>query len=106
MTSFNVVSASLSGYHAIAATLVYVTPHLYMYVQQGAHVNLDALRAAADRFERSTLAKDTATFGTQWTPGPDADQHITVLHALNLFPYLVAGIVCLRLEARSRPAVS
>ena len=28
-----------------------------------------------------------------------------VLHALNLFPYLVAGIVCLRLEARARPAV-
>jgi uncharacterized membrane protein YbhN (UPF0104 family) len=27
-----------------------------------------------------------------------------VLHALNLFPYLVAGIVCLRLEARSGPA--
>jgi hypothetical protein len=33
-------------------------------------------------------------------PKSDALSVALVLHALNLFPYLVAGIVCLRLEAR------
>jgi uncharacterized membrane protein YbhN (UPF0104 family) len=40
-------------------------------------------------------------------PKPDALSAGLVLHALNLFPYLVAGVVCLRLEAagrRSAPA--
>ena len=35
-------------------------------------------------------------------PKADALSAALVLHALNLFPYLVAGIVCLRLEARQR----
>jgi glycosyltransferase 2 family protein len=35
-------------------------------------------------------------------PKSDGLSVALVLHALNLFPYLVAGIVCLRLEARSR----
>jgi uncharacterized membrane protein YbhN (UPF0104 family) len=33
-------------------------------------------------------------------PKSEALSVALVLHALNLFPYLVAGIVCLRLEAR------
>ncbi len=35
-------------------------------------------------------------------PKPDALSAGIVLHALNLFPYLVAGAVCLRLEAAGR----
>jgi uncharacterized membrane protein YbhN (UPF0104 family) len=35
-------------------------------------------------------------------PKADALSAALVIHALNLFPYLVAGIVCLRLEARDR----
>jgi glycosyltransferase 2 family protein len=38
-------------------------------------------------------------------PKSEALSAALVLHAVNLFPYLVAGIVCLRLEARSRAAV-
>ena len=33
---------------------------------------------------------------------PDALSAALVIHALNLFPYLAAGIVCLRLEASGR----
>jgi len=35
-------------------------------------------------------------------PKSDAFSAALVIHALNLFPYLAAGIVCLRLEARER----
>jgi glycosyltransferase 2 family protein len=35
-------------------------------------------------------------------PKSEALSVALVLHALNLFPYLAAGVVCLRLEARSR----
>jgi uncharacterized membrane protein YbhN (UPF0104 family) len=39
-------------------------------------------------------------------PKSEALSIALVLHAVNLFPYLAAGIVCLRLEARSRPAAA
>ena len=35
-------------------------------------------------------------------PKADAFSAALMIHALNLFPYLAAGIVCLRLEARER----
>ena len=84
--SFYVINPGPSGYHQISATLVYETAHLYMYVQQGASADPQAIRASADRFESATYPKDRATFGSQWATGPDDDPHITVLTATNLGP--------------------
>ncbi len=84
VTSFYVVNASQTGYHQIQAQLVYETPHLYMYVQRGASVDLAAIKASADTFEYATFARDRLYFGEPWMPGPDADPHITVLNATGL----------------------
>lgn len=86
VTQFYVVNASQSGYHQITAMLVYETPHLYVYVQQGAPVDIQALKASADHFENSTYATDRGYYGYQWPTGPDDDPHITLLNALNLGP--------------------
>jgi hypothetical protein len=79
VTNFNQI-----GYHQIQATLVYVTPHLYMYLASDSEADLAALKTAADNFERHTYDTDRRYYGQQWAPGPDDDQHITVLHVARL----------------------
>jgi hypothetical protein len=86
VTSFWVVNSSQTGYHQIQATLIYETPHVYMYLQNGANADTSALRAEADTFEQSTYPRDRSFFGEEWSPGPDDDQHITVLNATDLGP--------------------
>ncbi|HZC06007.1 MAG TPA: hypothetical protein VE338_10225 [Ktedonobacterales bacterium] len=83
---FWVINPSQSGYHQISARLDYVTPHLYVYVQDGATVNYLALKASADRFEAQTYPSDRAAFGEQWNLGPDHQSRITLLNAVNLGP--------------------
>lgn len=68
----------------IIAKLVYITPHVYDYVQDGTTLDLSALKASADRFESSLLVTDHRYFGTEWTPGIDDDPHITLLNATAL----------------------
>lgn len=83
---FWVINANQSGYHQITARLDYVTPHLYVYVQDGATVDYLALKRSADRFESATYDRDRAAFGDQWNLGPDHQPRITLLNALNLGP--------------------
>ncbi|HLL80974.1 MAG TPA: hypothetical protein VKT25_15800 [Ktedonobacteraceae bacterium] len=71
-------------YSRIRARLVYVTPHVYMYVEDGQQVNLPALEASANLFENSTYSTDRNTYGSEWTPGIDDDVHLTILNALGL----------------------
>src|SRR5258705_13833139 len=82
IASFNIVNATQSGYHTIAARLVYVTAHVYMY----AAVSDAALRASADRFEGATYPRNRAYYGEPWAAGPDDDPHITVLSSPEI-PY-------------------
>jgi immune inhibitor A len=63
----------------ITATLTYVTPHTYFWVEDGVKVNLSKLKAAADRFENKTYPTDREFFGSEWTPGIDADPHLSLL---------------------------
>ncbi len=87
--TFWVVNPDQSGgYHQIHARLTVVTPHLYMYVEDGANVSEAAIAASARIFETKTYPTDRKYFGTQWFPGPDDDPHITVLNARYLGQYL------------------
>lgn len=71
-------------YSRIQAKLVYITPHVYMYVEDGQQVDLAALQASADLFERSTYPTDRNTYGSEWSPGIDDDVHLTILNAVGL----------------------
>ncbi|HEY7984404.1 MAG TPA: hypothetical protein VID73_09560 [Ktedonobacterales bacterium] len=81
---FWVTNPDQNGYHQVRAQLVYVTAHLYMYVVDGASYSLTGLRRSADLFERQSFPTDESTYGPHWSPGVDADPHITVLNATNL----------------------
>jgi hypothetical protein len=63
----------------ITATLIYVTPHTYFWVEDGVKVNQGRLKAAADRFENKTYPTDREFFGSEWSPGVDSDVHLSLL---------------------------
>ena len=84
--SFWVINASQSGYHRIHARLDYVTPLLYVYVQDGVNVDGLALKNAADQFEATIYDADRAAFGQQWSLGPNHDAHLTLLNTTGLGP--------------------
>jgi hypothetical protein len=87
-TAFWTYDADNNSENQVMAQLVYVTPHLYMYVQDGSNVDVTAIKASADRFESQILPTDERTYGTHWSPGVDDDPHITVLNATGLGKYI------------------
>ncbi len=74
----------------ITAELLYVTPHLYMWVEEGVKLNQADLEKSAKRFEEKTYPTNREFFGSEWTPGVDNDIHLSILHARNLGKH-VAG---------------
>jgi immune inhibitor A len=63
----------------ITATLTYLTPHTYIWVEDGVKMNKSDLTKAADRFETKTYPTDREFYGSEWTPGVDDDVHLDLL---------------------------
>jgi immune inhibitor A len=68
------------NHFSVTATLQYKTAHAYFYVEDGLSVDLGRLRQSADNFESKILPTDRRYFGEAWAPGPDGDEHLTVLN--------------------------
>jgi hypothetical protein len=62
------------------ATLRYITPHLYMWVEDGYDVDQDSLIRSAERFENETYPTNRHFFGSEWTPGVDNDPHVNIFN--------------------------
>ncbi len=62
----------------VEATLKYITPHSYWWIQDGFNINADALARSAERFENETYPTNRAFFGSEWSPGVDGDEHIHI----------------------------
>ncbi len=60
------------------ATLQYITPHTYWWVQNGYTVDANSLRQSAERFETETYPTNREFFGSEWTPGVDNDVHLSI----------------------------
>jgi immune inhibitor A len=65
----------------ITATLRIVTEHAKWWVQDDANVDVNALRTNATFFETNTYPTNRAAFGSEWSPGVDADPRINVMIA-------------------------
>jgi len=65
----------------VTATLEYVTPHVYFWVQDGIDYDDGELKALADTFEQKIYPTDREFFGSEWSPGIDGDVHIYILYA-------------------------
>ncbi len=67
-------------YFRVWATLRYITPHLYVWVQDGYKVSQDDLIRSAERFENEIYPTNRHFFGSEWTPGVDNDPHISIFN--------------------------
>jgi immune inhibitor A len=68
-------------YLEIEASLRYVTPHLYMWVEEGLSFDQEGIEATAHKFEEQIYPTTRRYFGSEWSPGVDNDVHIHVLNA-------------------------
>lgn len=80
--SFWITNLETQHLSRIQAKLVYVTAHVYMYLEDGRQVSsMAALQSSADLFETKLYPTDRADFGSEWSPGIDDDVHLTILNA-------------------------
>lgn len=82
--TFWVANTDTHVHRQVEAVLEVETAHVQMWVERGARVDLEGLRASAERFEAHTYPQCREVFGSEWTPGVDGDPHLLVLHAHDL----------------------
>ena len=68
----------------VSATLRYVTDHVYFWVANGVKINQNDLKKLVDTFETEIYPTNRAFFGSEWTPGVDADPHLYILYTRGL----------------------
>ncbi len=68
----------------VQATLRYVTPHAYWWIQNGVSYRASDLSQLADTFENKIYPTDREFFGSEWSPGIDGDVHLYILYARGL----------------------
>lgn len=80
-SSFWVLNLGSAQSFQISATLLYVGPHLYMWVQDEVGVAQESLERSARTFEERLYPTVRRYFGSEWSPGVDNDARLTVLNA-------------------------
>jgi immune inhibitor A len=88
--SFWVHNLDTKTNNRVQATLRYVTPHMYLWVEDGVNYNERELKALAEEFEYRIYPTTREFFGEEWSPGIDGDEHIYILYARGL-GFSVAG---------------
>ena len=68
----------------VSATLQYITPHVYFWVQDGLPYIHTEMKALADEFESKIYPTNREFFGEEWSPGIDGDEHIYILYTRGL----------------------
>lgn len=68
----------------VNATLRYVTPHSYFWIEDGVSYDETELKDLAETFENHIYPTDREFFGSEWTPGVDGDVHLYILYARGL----------------------
>lgn len=79
--TFWVMNVETTQQFEVQATLQYVTPHLYFWIQDGVRFNQGDVQRIAETFENETYPTNRTFFGSEWTPGVDNDPHLYVLYA-------------------------
>ena len=64
----------------VSATLKYITPHVFFWIEDGASYDEADLKKLADTFESDIYPTDREFFGSELSPGIDGDPHIYILY--------------------------
>jgi hypothetical protein len=65
----------------VTATLRIMTDHAKWWIENGVTIDLAAVQTTATTFETKIYPADRAAYGSEWTPGIDADPRIDILVA-------------------------
>ena len=68
----------------VQATLRYITDHAYFWVEDDVRYNPDSMKALMETFENKIYPTNHNFFGSEWSPGVDADPRIFILYASDL----------------------
>lgn len=82
--TFWALSEDTNSYFLVQATLRYVTPHSYFWVDDSVSFNQQQVKNLMDAFENKIYPTDRQFFGSEWTPGVDDDPHIYILYTNGL----------------------
>jgi immune inhibitor A len=81
---FWVLDVDKNIYNHINAKLVYQTPHVYFWVEDDMDFLLSDLKYLVNDFENNIYPNNRNIFGSEWLPGVDNDEHLTILYAHHL----------------------
>jgi hypothetical protein len=82
--TFWISNSDTAEHSQINATLRYVTPHSYFWVEEGTPVDEGDMKALMDTFEEKIYPTDREFFGSEANPGVDGDPHIYVIYASSI----------------------
>ena len=82
--SFWIVNGDTDEQSQVQAKLAYITPHLYLWIQDGVRYSAGNVQKLSDTFENKIYPTDREFFGSEWTPGVDNDPHLYVLYTRGL----------------------
>ncbi|OGO28959.1 MAG: hypothetical protein A2Z16_05140 [Chloroflexi bacterium RBG_16_54_18] len=68
----------------IEATLRYITDHAYFWVEDDVRYSPDSIKSLMETFENKIYPTNHNFFGSEWSPGVDADPRIFILYAKDL----------------------
>ncbi|MBL8058614.1 MAG: hypothetical protein JNK29_18065, partial [Anaerolineales bacterium] len=74
----------LQPHRTVTAELIYKTENVYFFAERGVSLDRDAVRQLVDDFQANTYPTNRAFFGSEWTPGVDADPRLYILFARGL----------------------
>lgn len=77
--SFWIQNQDTNQYLQVQATLRFIGPHLYFWIQDGVNYNPNDLTNLGNTFE-TIYTTDRDFFGSEWTPGIDDDVHLYALY--------------------------
>ncbi len=78
--TFWVLDQERKQYYKVNATLVALTAHVYMFLDDGFKVDVNALRTAAEAFENKVYPTNRRFFGSEPLPGVDNDPRLIILN--------------------------
>jgi immune inhibitor A len=82
--SFWVTNSETNQNSQVDASLAYVTDHVYFWVEDGVQYDNRDLKALVETFENQIYPRNREFFGSEWTPGVDADPRLYILYARGL----------------------
>ena len=81
---FWISNSDTAEHSQIQASLKYITPHSYFWVEEGTPVNEGDMKQLMDTFEEKIAPTDREFFGNEANPGVDGDPHVYIIYAASI----------------------